>query len=349
MDYNVGIGYETNITVDTTIPVSEIISPYPFAVTTNTCKVIGKITPFVDIKDVTILINGMSSFPITPSAYWTNNVGPLFEGYNFIEIVINTSNGKQNMLGSTIVLADYTKPVINSTAPAHGAVSVSLTQNISLIFSEAIKTVNIPSLIQLKKIGVPVAANYSYISNQNKLVIDPTLPLEDGVTYTIFVSNAVQDIAGNTLASNHTLSFSTLLPPISPAPAFAGTEMIAIIYPTNATVGLSSFSPRLIWDTEGKKWGVYKYFTLISTAPFQIVGSAVKNKSDGVLYWTSDLPLGSDGNIDMLRDTYDIISGIATTSTNYSFVLNQIYYTLIYGVDRNYHTIYSSPVLVFRW
>jgi hypothetical protein len=68
-----------------------------------------------------------------------------------------------------------------------------------------------------------------------------------------------------------------------------------------------------------------------------------------VLYWTSDLPLGSDGNIDMLRDTYDIISGVAATSTNYSFVGSQIYYTLIYGVDRNYHIIYSSPVLIFRW
>jgi hypothetical protein len=349
MDNKTGIGYQTNITVDTTIPVSEILSPFPYAITTNTCKVIGKITPYSDIQDLTILINTMSSYPITPSEYWTNNVGPLFEGYNFIDVVINTSNGKQNLLGSTIVFADYTKPVINSCAPSHGAVSVSLTQNISLTFSEAIRTISIPSYIQLQKIGVPVAANYSYVSNQNKVVIDPTLPLEDGVTYTVFVSNAVMDIAGNTFESNCSYSFSTLLPPISSSPAFAGTSLITIFYPTNATIGLSGFSPRLMWDTASLSWETYKFFVLISTAPFQIVGSAVKNKADGVLYWTSDLPLGSDGNIDMLRDTYDIISGVAATSTNYSFVGSQIYYTLIYGVDRNYHIIYSSPVLIFRW
>ncbi|OHD55312.1 MAG: hypothetical protein A2Y33_16755 [Spirochaetes bacterium GWF1_51_8] len=343
------LAFEDDFTVDDTLPVSQIDNPFPkVLINSNNYEISGSINPIGGVTTLAIFLNGSFITNIAPAASWNCVISGLPEGISFVSAVIGTGT-KNNFMAAALIVADYTKPLVEETIPYDGAVSISLTQDISVTFSEPIQTANLLNLIQLRKIGVPVAANYTYLSNENKVIVDPTLPIEDGVTYTIFISNAVKDTAGNTLISNQSYSFSTLLPPISSNPAFADTQPITIFYPTNATVGLSAFSPRLQWDTDGIKWGVYKYFVLISTAPFQIVGSAVKNKADGVLYWASYLPLGSDGNIDMLRDTYDIIGGTAATSTNYSFVLSQIYYAMVYGVDRDYHTIYSSPILIFRW
>ncbi|NPV02142.1 MAG: Ig-like domain-containing protein [Brevinematales bacterium] len=343
------LAYSANFTVDSSLPVVQFDDPYPIVlINSNHYDVAGQINPIGGVTSLSIAVNGWTITNLTPASSWDCVINSLPEGVNVISARIGTGT-LNNFMAATLVVADYTKPVITDTVPLHNAVSVSLTQDISVTFSENIQTANLPNLVQLQKIGVPVSATYTYNSNLNKVIINPSLPLEDGVTYTIFVSNAIKDIAGNNLISNNSYSFSTLLPPISPAPAFADTSLIPIFYPTNAAIGLSGFSPRLLWDTASLNWDAYKFFVLISTAPFQIVGSAVKNKADGVLYWTSDLPLGSDGNIDMLRDTYDIIAGVATTSTNYSFVGSQIYYVLIFGVDRDYHTKYSSPVLVFRW
>ena len=343
------LAFDDFFTVDSTLPSVWFDVPFPLvSITSNHYLVSGVISPTNGVTSLSLALNGWTFTNLTPGSTWDCDILNLPDGVNVVSAKITTAS-KNNFMAATLLAVDATKPVVSQLSPYDGAVSVSLTQDISVTFSESVQTANLPNLVQLQKLGSPIAAVYSYKTNQHKVIINPSLPLEDGVTYTIFFSNAVMDIAGNNLISNNSYSFSTLLPPISSSPAFAGTSLITIFYPTNATIGLSGFSPRLQWDTASLSWETYKFFVLISTAPFQIVGSAVKNKSDGVLYWTSDLPLGSDGNIDMLRDTYDIISGVAATSTNYSFVGSQIYYTLIYGVDRNYHIIYSSPVLIFRW
>jgi len=125
-------------------------------------------------------------------------------------------------------LADVVAPVVTSTVPAQGSSNVSISLPIRISFSEPLNAATVSgSTVSLRGLlGLPVTATISYDAAQQTIVVTPASNLSYLVGYSVVVNTGVKDLAGNALASNYTLSFTTesfldLTPPqvtsISPA------------------------------------------------------------------------------------------------------------------------------------
>lgn len=347
--------YSTNITitVNTNIPILKFTKPTIYTITnTNSVQIIGTLTPTNNITNILMKLNNSGNTNYSPAPVWTNIYKNIPDGLNTLHAVIWTTNSNSmvNALAAILVIIDTTLPNVDSVSPTPGANDVGLTNKVKLVFSEDIQSGNIANLVQIQKVGSPIAANYSYDSNTYTLLISPTTSLQDGTTYNIFVSNGICDIAGNSLMSNENYSFSTFLPPTVNNAAFSGTTKLIISYPESGVMDLRTHSPRLQWVTSSYNYdNVYKYYAIIMNDVPVIQGTTIVNTEDAVAYWSSDSGTGANGNIDMLRDSFQIISGTPTSVTNSDFVNDQIYYVVLYGVNSQYTVAYSAPILIFRW
>ncbi|MCV6608490.1 MAG: Ig-like domain-containing protein, partial [Campylobacterales bacterium] len=98
------------------------------------------------------------------------------------------------------VVVDTTKPIVASIVPADSGTDVGIDSNIVITFSEnlAVATVTADTII-LKKSGTAVTPK-PVVTYTNKVVtINPTNDLENGVTYTVEITDTVTDTAGNTI------------------------------------------------------------------------------------------------------------------------------------------------------
>lgn len=343
--------HSTNITitVNTNIPILKFTKP---TITTSTnvneVTLIGEINPTAGVTGLQAKINTGSYTNLAMESTWTNTVKNILDGLSVINMRITGTY--TNNLAAILVYIDTTLPNVDSVSPMPGANDVGLTNKVTIVFSEDIQSSNIATLVQIQKVGSPIAANYSYDSNTYTLLISPTTSLQDGTTYNIFVSNGICDIAGNSLMSNENYSFSTFLPPTVNNAAFSGTTKLIISYPESGVMDLRTQSPRLQWVTSSYNYdNVYKYYAIIMNDVPVIQGTTIVNTEDAVAYWSSDSGTGANGNIDMLRDSFQIISGTPTSVTNSGFVNDQIYYVVLYGVNSQYTVAYSAPILIFRW
>ncbi len=286
----------------------------------------------------------------TPTNVWSQTLNNIPEGINFIhaKIVVNTS---EYTSFAVMLVADYTKPRVEEITPQNGQNTVARDQNIVVKFTEPVATNNIQNLIKILKEGTtPIAiGSYRFSDDFRQVTLDPAANFDTGENYTIFVSNAVIDRCGNTVASNCVYSFSTLMPPLSASPVFSGTYSIPITYPPNGTLDFRNMANNLQWSTSSYYDGVYKYYVLIATEPFEVQNGAIANKADIIKYWSSDIGKGTVGNIDLQNDLYDVVNGEATQATNIAFYAGEVLYILIYGVNREYVINSSSVQWIVRW
>ena len=348
-----GSTYDYNLTSQIfgrNMPNIQITSHPLYSLTiSNVIRLIGKCNRIDKLAKLAMSVNENVFVNKPFAAVWTNNSETLSEGLNIIRFRTISSNNETNRKSAIYVYADFTRPMVLSNIPANGVNNFSLTNRVRIYFTEPIRSSNIHQLVKLTKNGNPIAAAYVYTSNQNLLMITPVSPLQDGSTYAIVVSNAVQDIAGNTFLSNHTSVFSTIMPLMSSSVAMAGTSEIAISAPANGTVGLRAKSPRLLWSINSSSASVYKYYVLLLNAQPVIQNKQIVNKTSVIKYWCSDSASGAVGNIDLYHDTYDMVNGNPSTTQNVLLQPSTIYYCLIYGVDSSYRVTHSSQVLVFGW
>ena len=109
--------------------------------------------------------------------------------------------------------SDNIPPVVISTAPANGASGVAINTTVSANLSEAIdvSTVNSTSF-QLKDAGNnTIPASVSTASNQ--ITLTPSSALSGSTVYTATIKGGlpgIKDLAGNTLASDYSWSFTTV-------------------------------------------------------------------------------------------------------------------------------------------
>jgi methionine-rich copper-binding protein CopC len=156
------------------------------------------------------------------TAIFTPNTFPLAYASNYTATV---SNGAKDLAGNslaanhtwsftTIASPDTTRPTIISTSPVTGATNVSINPTITVTFSEPMdpSTISASTIYTLEGGGYFPVISYSGTT----ATFTPTMgSFAYSKNYNLVVSSGVKDLAGNSLAADYTLSFTTTAPAIS--------------------------------------------------------------------------------------------------------------------------------------
>ena len=121
---------------------------------------------------------------------------------------------------------DKTAPQVSSVSPLENSSNISVNTTITANFSEKIS----PSSVTITSFSLDNAVSGSVSLTDSVAIFTPSSPLGYNQTYTVTLTTAITDLAGNHLASNYTFSFTTeedpaLLPPavVSVSPSNNGT------------------------------------------------------------------------------------------------------------------------------
>lgn len=107
---------------------------------------------------------------------------------------------------TTAAPPDAVRPTVAGTTPTAGSSTFPAAANLTFTFSEPMSPSTMSSLVALSP-SVPCVLTWS---NENTLLTcDPTSPLAGDTQYTVTLSSALADAAGNTLGANHVFSFRT--------------------------------------------------------------------------------------------------------------------------------------------
>lgn len=163
---------------------------------------------------------------ITPIAYnWFSNdtlveitIPPL--SYSTV-YTISISDTAQDLAGNPLIpwsasfttesapAGDTTPPEIIYTNPEEGETGVSVTASIVIVFSEPMDNASVESAITIDAGASIVAYTWSY---NRTLVEMQTSGLLESTSYTLTVSTAAQDVAGNPMTGDFYLHFTTTSP-----------------------------------------------------------------------------------------------------------------------------------------
>lgn len=155
--------------------------------------------------------------------------------------IMAACNGKKSTLygrgflpgGLVPGITDNTPPTVSFTDPAMGAVGVNVNRSISATFSEAMRISTISSsTFRVTGPGSSTIAGMVNYSNVTATFV-PNTNLAPDTMYTVTITTAVKDIAGNSMAANKTWSFFTGNSVDSTAP------MVSYVYPANSSSGVA--------------------------------------------------------------------------------------------------------------
>ena len=120
---------------------------------------------------------------------------------------------------------DITAPTVSSTVPANAAVNIAIEGNLSVVFSEAMKTETVSSTtFTLAGPGTTAVSGVVSLSEDGLTAIfNPDADLAYNTVYTATVTTAVTDLAGNPLAANKIWTFTTGVAPDTTAPTVSST------------------------------------------------------------------------------------------------------------------------------
>ncbi len=125
----------------------------------------------------------------------------------------NSTSAEHSWGFRTIANPDHTPPAVVSTAPLDGATGVALDATVQAWFSEALDpaTIDAASFLLVDAAGTPVVGSVE--GNGAVATFTPLFPLAPGELHTATITTAARDLAGNSLAAQHTWSFETAIPP----------------------------------------------------------------------------------------------------------------------------------------
>jgi hypothetical protein len=107
------------------------------------------------------------------------------------------------------VAPDTTPPAVTSTTPADGAVGALRGANVTATFDEAVTGVDGTSMtIEKTSTGAQYNASVSYDPTSKKAILNPDVTLPSNTEYTVRLSDAIVDAAGNRLPAT-SWSFNT--------------------------------------------------------------------------------------------------------------------------------------------
>ncbi|HLP74563.1 MAG TPA: Ig-like domain-containing protein [Bacteroidales bacterium] len=109
---------------------------------------------------------------------------------------------------TTAEAVDRTPPSVISVSPQSNATQAALNSIVILTMSEAISPASVTQSSLVVKKGTTVVAGIITV-NGDEIKFTPSSSLELISVYTVTLTTAIRDIAGNTLASNYAWSFTT--------------------------------------------------------------------------------------------------------------------------------------------
>ncbi len=186
-----------------------------------------------------VLVTGAASYSSSPSLAgmpthdvrtYSISIPSGAAGGEPIHVSIAGGDARGNIGQTTLelVVADSAAPTIVSLAPADDATSVGLLTLPSVEFSEAVVGLDGGSFFLLEG-STPVAATVSVAGNARSAVLHPLAPLHPNAVYTMVVSSAVHDQAGNSLSQSET-QFATVIQDVT------GPRLVSIS-PANTSTG----------------------------------------------------------------------------------------------------------------
>ncbi len=144
--------------------------------------------------------------------------------------------------------ADTAAPTVSATSPANAATGVSVAVQPTVTFSEAMTAASIgASSIELRdSSNALVSATVAYDAGTRSAIVTPAGPLSGQGAYTLTVHGGatdprVKDAAGNALAANATVTFTTAAAPTCPCDVFGPTAAPAnpaVVDPSAVELGV---------------------------------------------------------------------------------------------------------------
>jgi methionine-rich copper-binding protein CopC len=213
---------------------------------------------------------------------------------------------------------DPTPPTVTARTPASGSTNVSLTTDVTATFSEPVQNVT-TSTFKLKNTatatGVP--ATVTLDSTQQVATLYPSSPLAAGTKYTATLTTGIKDLAGNSLPSSVSWSFTTgsstgdsVAPTVTAKSPSAGATNVST--GTDVTVTFSE-------PVQGVSTSTFK---LKNTATSMLVaGTTVTLDSTqkvATLHPGSPLATGTKYVVNLTAGIKDL-AGNALTATSWSF------------------------------
>lgn len=123
---------------------------------------------------------------------------------------------------------DTTRPTVTCTSPANAAVGLLINSVVTITFSEPMS----PTSISASSVtviptsgGVAVPGSVTYDSPTRTATFSPLKPLDYGTSYTLTVTTAALDLAGNAIAANFNAAI-TAIQKVFDKPYFQGTNAI---------------------------------------------------------------------------------------------------------------------------
>lgn len=163
----------------------------------NVAKINGPLKGLANDEDGK---NGVYKYSPTP-AFPTDN----YQSSNyFVDVVFETENGP-----------DASPPTVIATVPGSNATGISINNNITVKFSEAIDPATVSNAsIVFSNAGQEIAASITYDAANLMVTVDPAATLGYATTYNVLVKGGatdprIKDPAGNALAADLSFSFTT--------------------------------------------------------------------------------------------------------------------------------------------
>jgi hypothetical protein len=136
----------------------------------------------------------------------------IFQGSVFLVTVVVTLLAACG--GGSDSPGDTTAPTVTATIPVNGASGVGVRTTLSATFSEALNATSVgDTSFTLMHGASSVAGTVSY--SGTTATFTPTSQLSFSTTYTATLTTGVKDVAGNALAGNYTLTFTTHVAPLN--------------------------------------------------------------------------------------------------------------------------------------
>jgi hypothetical protein len=164
-------------------------------------------------------------------AYGPNSIFPTntYNSENYWVDVIFTSSA-----------SDTTSPEVMTTSPTNGRAGVAISTTISATFSEGLdgSTVGGTTVELRTSTGVLVPMTVTYDPSTLKVTVTPSAALASSTSYRVTVKGGatdprVKDLAGNSLASDHSWTFTTAAPPPPPPDQGPGGPILVVASAAN--------------------------------------------------------------------------------------------------------------------
>lgn len=243
------LAYNTTYTVTITTDAkaanaasSALFSNYTWSFTTaspsDTTVPVGGITinnnaSYTTTRDVTLNLSATDNTGVTGYSLSTNAVVPSATGTSWVSVTsaasftrdvsytLNSGDGSKTVYAfykdaagnisnpvSDSIILDTTLPLVVSTTPSSGTTSVAVNTTISALFSEAMDVSTIGTSTFFLSGGVTGTITTS-TGTATTASFKPSNNLAYNTSYTVTVKKGASDLAGNSMASDYTWSFTT--------------------------------------------------------------------------------------------------------------------------------------------